>query len=111
MAIIPSHYGSMNLSQHRPVPFYHQNPHYGGFGGNLGTATKMIAYPAIGTIIGIAMAIPTAIILEKTLEKAKTKDSKLKYMPIVAMITMPVAGGLVGSFAGIITSVVTAIKE
>lgn len=96
--ILPSHYGQQ--------PHYHRVPQYGGFGDNLGTAGKIILYPSIGTIIGIGMAIPTAVVLEKVLDKAKTKDPKLKSIPFYAMIAMPMIGGLLGGVAGIISSLV-----
>jgi hypothetical protein len=96
--VIPPYYG-------QPRNF-HPVPHYGGLGENLGTAGKIILYPSIGTIIGIGMAIPTAIILEKVLDKAKSKDPKLKSIPFYAMIAMPVIGGLLGGVAGVFGSLV-----
>jgi len=97
LPIIPQHYGYMPTHHHR-------QPNYGSLGDNLGTAGKIILYPTLGTIVGIGLAIPTAIVLEKVMAKAKTEDKKMKNMPFYAMIAMPLIGGLLGGFAGIMSS-------
>ena len=100
MQQIPQHYGNYIIPQHV------HTPNYGGFGDNLGTGGKIILYPTLGTIVGIGLAIPTSIILEKALDKAKTKDANLKKLPFVLMLAMPVVGGLLGGFAGVMSALI-----
>lgn len=100
LPVIPHNYGSYS-TRHHVQPNY---GNYGAMGDRLGTAGKIILFPTIGTIVGIGLAIPTSIILEKVMDKAGTKDKKLKNTPFYVIIAMPIIGGLLGGFAGIMSS-------
>ena len=100
LPIIPQQYGYVPM-HHNRQPNY---GNYGAMGDRLGTAGKILLFPTVGTIIGIGLAIPTAVVLEKVMAKAKTEDKKLKNMPFYAIIAMPIIGGLLGGFAGIMSS-------
>ena len=98
MQPIPQHYGKYIV--HNPQQHYH------GLGDNLSTTAKIILYPTLGTVVGIGLAIPTSIILEKALDKAKSKDQNLKKLPFILMLAMPVVGGLLGGFAGVMSTLI-----